>query len=53
VIFAATITDLIQALVDAIWPSYQKIYAQEFLLEQSEQIVKGSEAPTQPAIDEL
>ncbi len=44
---------LIQTLVDAFWQSYQKIHAEEFLLEQLERIVKGSEEPTQLAIDEL
>jgi hypothetical protein len=53
VIFAASMMDLIQALVDAFWQSYQKIHAEEFLLEQLERIVKGSEEPTQPVIDEL
>jgi hypothetical protein len=53
VIFAAPMTGLIQALVDAYWQSYQKIHAEEFLLEQLERIVKGSEEPTQSAVDEL
>jgi hypothetical protein len=46
-------TDLIKALVDAFWQSYQKIHAQEFLLEQLECMVKGSVEPSQPDIDEL
>ena len=53
VIFAASMTDLIQDLVDDFWQSYQKIHAEEFLLEQLERIVKGSKEPTQPVIDEL
>ena len=52
-IFAASMTDLIQALVDAIRQSYQKFHAQEFLLEQLERSVKGSEEPMQPVIDVL
>jgi hypothetical protein len=53
VIFAASMTDLIQALVYAFWQSHQKIHAEEFLLEQLERIVKGSEEPTQQVIDEF
>ena len=53
VIFVASMTDLIQALVDDFWQTYQKIHAEEFLLEQLECMVKGSEAPSQPDIDEL
>ena len=53
VIFVASMADLIHALVDAFWQSYQKIHAQEFLLEQLERSVKGSEEPMQPVIDEF
>ena len=46
VIFVASMTDLIQALVDDFWQTYQKIHAQEFLLEQLECMVKGSVEPS-------
>ena len=44
VIFAAPMTGLIQAMVDAFWQSYQKIHSEEFLLEELERIVTGCEA---------